>query len=304
MKYLLKFLLHVSIFITLLISSTVSKKKTTKNKEPTLEEFNRLTGITCYTADLKRVFVCNNYLFYNETKAVLYHIKIYNDFKKIKSKSKPDGAFTNKIKTIKNKYIIGEYRGGDFYEINPFVEKYREEVWGDCGDCYRQITYPNFKVRVLEEINCYRKLHGVPIVSYDSKYNKYAKEEVKKFLKTRKSSSCDKQTKFGCVYMALPDSQAHLVISTLYEKLLAYYDWRKNVYKSKLDPAIQLIWKEVKYIGIDFTQKDYYLHIFLTFSSKVKNDKSYDKNVLPVKSTYIKKYGELPKKRKSSITLY
>ncbi|CEF61705.1 CAP domain-containing protein [Strongyloides ratti] len=289
MKYFLKFFLLELIFITLLISSIISK-------EPTLEEFADLTALTYYTADLKRVYVCNDYLFYNETKALFYQDKIYDDYKKIKSKSTPDGGYKNKLKKLKNKYIIGERRAGHFYEINPFVEKFGEKVWGDCRSCYHEIFTTIFRKRVLEEINYYRKLHGVPKVSYHSKYNNYAKDEVKKFLKTGKSSSCDKQTKFKCVYMALPDSQAHLVISTLYEKLLALYDWEKNVYKSKLDPAIQLIWKKVKYIGIGLAQKQYHLHMFLTFSSKVKNDKDYKKNVRPIMRKYIKLYGKLPKK--------
>ncbi|CEF63568.1 CAP domain-containing protein [Strongyloides ratti] len=287
MKYLLKFLLHVSIFIILLISSTISK-------EPTLEELVDLTALTYYTAELKRVYVCNGYLFYNETKALLYQDKIYDDYKKIKSKSTPDGGYKNKFKKMKNKYIIGEKRAGHFYEINPFVEKFREKVWGDCGDCYNKITNSDFRSRVLKEINFYRKLHGVPPVSYHSKYNNYAKEEAKNFLKTQKNSICVKETKFGCIYMALPDSYSHLIISALYEKLLAYYDWKKNVYQSKLDPAIQLIWKKVKYIGIGFAKEDYNIHVFLTFSSKVKDDKDYKKNVFPVKSTFIKKYGKLP----------
>ncbi|CEF63564.2 CAP domain-containing protein [Strongyloides ratti] len=284
----MKFLLHESIFIILLISSTICKKLT-------LQKLERLTGITYYIADLTRVYVCNDYLFYNETKALLYQDKIYDDYKKIKSKFIPDGGIKDKIKTMKNKYIIGENKGGRFYEINPFTELCKKNIWGVCVDCYYKISNSELRKRLLEEINFYRKLHGVPSVSYHSKYNNYAKEEAKKFLKTNKSSSCVHQTKFGCVYLPVPDIFVQFTINSIYEKLLAYYDWKKNAYKSKLESAIQLIWKKARYIGISFAQEDYFVFIFLTFSSKVKNDKNYKKNVRPIMSKYIKQYGTLPK---------
>ncbi|CEF63569.2 CAP domain-containing protein [Strongyloides ratti] len=288
MKYLLKVLFNVSIFIILLISSTKSKK-------PDLKKYIKRITLTYYTADLKRVYVCNNYLFYNETKALLYHELITNNYRKVNSNFKPLGGTKNKIKKMKNKYIIAEKNEGFFYEINPFSERYKGHVWGDCDECFSNITNSEFRSRVLKELNFYRKLHGVPPVSYHSKYNNYAKEEAKKFLKTHKNSSCVTKTKFGCVYLELSNYYAHLAISALYEKLLAYYDWKNNLYKSNLETAIQLIWKKVKYIGIGFAQEDDHVHIFLTFSSKVKNDKDYKKNVRPVMKKYIKKYGTLLK---------
>ncbi|CEF63566.2 CAP domain-containing protein [Strongyloides ratti] len=260
----MKFLLFVSIFIPLVISSILSKKKE-------LLKFEDDTTLTYYTANLKRVYACMGYLFYNETKAILFQDKIFDNYKKIKSKSTPDGGYKNKFQKLKYKYLIGEKRAGNFYEINPFVERFRQKAWPKCYESK---------------------------VSYHSKYNTYAKGEAKKFLKTNKYSSCVNQTKFKCVYLPIPAGFAHTVISTLYEKLLAFYNWEKNVYKSKLDTAIHLIWKKLRYIGVGFAQKDGYLNIFLTFSSKVKNDKDYKKNIRPILKKYIKLYGKLPRKNK------
>ncbi|CEF63565.1 CAP domain-containing protein [Strongyloides ratti] len=287
----MKFLLFVSIFIPLVISSILSKKKE-------VLKFEDDTTLYYYTANLKRVYACKGYLFYNETKAILFQDKIFDNYKKIKSKSTPDGGYKNKFQKLKYKYLIGEKRAGNFYEINPFVERFRQKAWPKCYECFKKLGESDFRCFMLKELNYYRKLHGIAKVSYHSKYNTYAKGEAKKFLKTNKYSSCVNQTKFKCVYLPIPAGFAHTVISTLYEKLLAFYNWEKNVYKSKLDTAIHLIWKKLRYIGVGFAQKDGYLNIFLTFSSKVKNDKDYKKNIRPILKKYIKLYGKLPRKNK------
>lgn len=142
----MKFLLFVSIFIPLVISSILSKKKE-------VLKFEDDTTLYYYTANLKRVYACKGYLFYNETKAILFQDKIFDNYKKIKSKSTPDGGYKNKLKKLKNKYIIGERRAGHFYEINPFVEKFGEKVWGDCRSCYHEIFTTIFRKRVSLEKN-------------------------------------------------------------------------------------------------------------------------------------------------------
>ncbi|CEF63563.1 CAP domain-containing protein [Strongyloides ratti] len=287
MKNLSKFLLRVLILTILSISSTISLLiDPEKNLDHNI--------LIYYTADLKRVYVCNKYLFYNEAKALEYQNYLYLNFNKNTSTYKPPGGTKNKINKIKNKYMIGERSYGYFVAINPFSERFRERVWGDCGECYSKINISDFRNRVLEELNMYRKIHGVPSVSYDSKYNELAKSEAENFLKTHNSFICIRRTEYSCIYLELSNFDAHSMITSLYVKLMTYYNWKKNSYTPNLVNGVQLIWKKAKYIGLDFAIEGSFVTTFLIFSSKVTDDKNYKKNVFPVKSTYIKKYGTLP----------
>ncbi|CEF63573.1 CAP domain-containing protein [Strongyloides ratti] len=286
MKYFSKNLLYL-IFLCLLLVNKITSLET---KNTLLNDFKK---ISYYTVNLKTVCVCNNFLFYNESNAKEYQQCLLKKTIETKDSCQPnERSKGKKIDDFKYKYLIGEYDGKYLTEINPFSEKYRKHVWGDCSpNCFKKLNKSDLEYRILKELNSYRKLHGADKLSLDKKYSKLAKKISYEYFEKNNYDICHNTTAYGCIQLFSETDQAHLGVTKLYNNLLWYYNWKENSFKHFLLHPIQLIWKKARNIGIHISELNSVTCIFLTFSSKVKNDKNYKKNVSPVLKKYILEYG-------------
>ncbi|CEF63561.1 CAP domain-containing protein [Strongyloides ratti] len=295
MKYFfLNIFICILLFIILLTDKITSVRVKTKKKEQQkYVDFTRdRYKISYYRINSETVLECNGYVFANEIYAINYYRYLWSNTTEDKSQYRPTGGSRRfNITHVRNKYLIKEYSAGMYFLKNPFSTKIHGYVWDGCEyNCYSQNNFMEFRKRVVKELNLYRQLHGAGKLIYSVKFSKIAQSMANERAQKGIHSHCDRNPVFGCLAGSLMRQNIGNIISSMYNDLLGNYDFAFMFLNRKKYYPLQLIWKSSKYFGVGIAEDSFYAYVVLTFSSILRNDKNYYKNVSPIQKKFIALY--------------
>ncbi|CEF63562.1 CAP domain-containing protein [Strongyloides ratti] len=298
MKYFFSILINISFFIILITSTNTSvkvEKCSSDCESNVVEDFPKDPyKVKYYRYSLKSFYYCNNYSFFNEIDALNYYHYLYSNTTDDKQKYKPNGG-TKKwtVYKLENRYLFREYSGKMYYFKNSFTAKINPKVWKNCSyKCYSENNFTEFKKKMVEELNMYRELHDANQLVYNETLAQEAQKIAEEKAQKGSHSHCDKNLPFGCLFGSLIHFNVGKMLYSMYNEFLSKYDFAADYVYRRYTPGLELIWKNVKQVGVGVAEDSLFGYVIFTFSSKITNDSSYYDNIFPVQNKYIQMYAK------------
>uniref|UniRef100_A0A0K0EL45 SCP domain-containing protein n=1 Tax=Strongyloides stercoralis TaxID=6248 RepID=A0A0K0EL45_STRER len=302
MKFLL---LNIRLFIIIIIHLSDSQKLKTNilNKRHTwhgyqLKQNDLLIDpkkIIYYLIDNKIFFQVNGYVFEKHKDALKYYNLINS--KSVYSRFLPTGGMKpHKIKSYNTRIKISEYDYSDVVKKNPFTKKIWDRVWNYCKyDCFAKNHFQLFKQGILNEVNEYRRIHGVKALKLTNGLcilaQKYSDQNA-----LHKSELLYHISSYGYVDGIIHKDLGSLFLKTLFDQFYGCYNFNNNLYYYQFLRQTQVIWKKTESMGVGVTEKDNLLYIFILFYPHGNINGKYKKNVLRVSDKVVHMFNMFNKK--------
>uniref|UniRef100_A0A0K0G223 SCP domain-containing protein n=1 Tax=Strongyloides venezuelensis TaxID=75913 RepID=A0A0K0G223_STRVS len=157
------------------------------------------------------------------------------------------------------------------------------KVWKNCYyyKCFAANDFLQFKIRILNEINLYRKMHNSKPVLVHRFSTKIAERYLEKILKTNRQYLA---TSLLQNYETLPYYFAPLLVKKWYDES-KYYKYGKNVAITGTEHFTSIVWKTVTHIGIAVKEVNEMLHMIIVFEPLPNGAKLFSTNVKKRKFT-------------------
>ncbi|CEF70646.2 CAP domain-containing protein [Strongyloides ratti] len=293
MKYLLDILLHVVLF-TIFLKAHKTSLKQRKSSSNNVGESSRLPDdpfkVTYYLLNIKVFYECNGFVFTEHSNVMHYYKQLTNSLFKNK-KIKPKGGQRIDITKFQNVFKIAEYSYNSVIRKNPFSSKIWNTIWYTCDYfCYSFNNFNALKVGLFNEINEYRRVHGVHKLTEHVILSRIAEKEAIHSSKQNKNSKCSHKW-LGCYIFIYNKFEANKIIKPRYNIFLSEYKWNNNRQIADLFFITQCIWKKTKSIGIGVQLKGNYIYVVFTFLPKGNVNGEYLRNVQPISEKVIHMYN-------------
>uniref|UniRef100_A0A0N5CG24 SCP domain-containing protein n=1 Tax=Strongyloides papillosus TaxID=174720 RepID=A0A0N5CG24_STREA len=163
-------------------------------------------------------------------------------------------------------FSIEPYLGSpEIYCISNYVWR---DVWNGCGyKCFAADHFIQLKFRLIDELNRYRKIHGVePLLKDLSLYGKAQKHALR--LAGLRSLKRDRYDSSNGLVMGIAYYPAASVMMKKWYDEGYKYDYSKNYARPGSQSFTQLIWKKTTHVGIGVATKGYHIWLVLKLFPK------------------------------------
>uniref|UniRef100_A0A0K0EEW7 SCP domain-containing protein n=1 Tax=Strongyloides stercoralis TaxID=6248 RepID=A0A0K0EEW7_STRER len=166
-----------------------------------------------------------------------------------------------------------------------FSNKIWKDTWKDCPFfCFQKYNYKLLKIKLVQQVNEFRKLHGMKPLNLNPSLNSLAEFRAK-LIAQFKMILPDMNKKNGEMLAIAYAPAASLVVSKWYEER-KHYSFSRGETKHDAKLFTQLIWKSSTDIGIGIVASGDYVYIVCKVFPKGNIRGLYKANVNDIPSKY------------------